>query len=236
MLRRAKNRRWDAIVRRLSAAAFVVAAGGACTAPQQLLLNLLPDGTIPMLLSHFESVGDTNRRRISELEQRRDWAGLAAFAEENLTKDKSSADWWMVAGYAYSQGGQRKRAIECYGEVVRLAPEDQLGWNLLAQSYRLDRQPERAMQIVDRALNVNRDSPEAWFLQGEIYTDIGRFEPAIGGYQEAIKLDQQFAQAWLGLGKAYARLGRSAELKQVSQVLEKLNPAMARELAAASAK
>jgi tetratricopeptide (TPR) repeat protein len=235
-MRGVENRRWDAIVRRLTAAAFVVAACGACTPPQQLLMSLLPDGTIPVLLSHFESVGDTNRRRISELEQRRDWDGLATFAEENLKKDKSNADWWLVAGYAYSQGGQRKRAIECYGEVVRLSPEDPLGWNLLAQSYRLNSQPDRAMQIVNRALNVNRDSPATWFLQGEIYSDIGRFEPAIGGYREAIKLDQQFAQAWLGLGKAYARLGRTTELKQVSKALEKLDPAMARELAAAATK
>lgn len=222
-------------MRELIAAAFVLVAFAACTPQQQLLMNLLPDGTIPVLLSNFQHVGDTNRRRIAEFEQRRDWDGLAKFAEENIKLDKSNADWWLVAGYAYSQSAQRRRAIECYGEVVRLSPEDALGWNLLAQSYRLSGQPERAMQIVDRALNVKQDSPATWFMQGEIYSDMGRFESAIAGYREAIKLDKRFDQAWLGLGKAYARLGWTKELKQVSEALEKLNPAMARELAAAAA-
>ena len=224
-----------AITRCVVAAAFMTLCAG-CTPQQQLLMSLLPDGTIPVLLSHFDKVDDTNRRRIAEFEQRRDWEGLARFAEENVRKDKLNGDWWIVAGYAYSQGGQRKRAIECYNEVVRLAPEDELGWNLLAQSYRFDRQPERALQVVNRALNVSRQEPPTWILQGDIYSDLGRFEPAVRSYQEALKLDQRYGQAWLGMGKAYARLGRNAEVKEVATVLQKLDPELARELAAAVAR
>lgn len=223
----------EAVIRRVVAAAFAALCAG-CTPQQQLLMSLLPDGTIPVLLSHFEKVDDTNRRRIAEFEQRRDWEGLARFAEENVKQDRLNGDWWIVAGYAYSQAGQRKRAIECYNEVVRLVPEDALGWNLLAQSYRFDRQPERALQVVNRALNVSRETPPTWILQGDIYSDLGRFEPAVRSYQEALKLDQRYGQAWLGMGKAYARLGRNAEVREVAKVLEKLDPAMARELAAST--
>jgi tetratricopeptide (TPR) repeat protein len=225
-----------AVIARRLAAAIALVALGACTPQTQLLMSLIPDGTIPMLLSHFERVDDTNRRRISEFEQRRDWDGLARFAEENLKVDQSNSDWWTVAGYAYSQAGQRKRATACYSEVVRLSPEDQLGWNLLAQSYRLDGQPERALQIVNRALNVNKETPPTWILLGDIYSDLGRFESAVKAYQEALKLDQRIGQAWLGMGKAYARLGRSAEVKEVAKTLEKLDPALARELAASTSK
>jgi tetratricopeptide (TPR) repeat protein len=224
-----------AVARCLVAAVLALSCAG-CTPQQQLLMSLLPDGTIPMLLSHFEQVDDTNRRRVSEFEQRRDWDGLARFAEENVKLDKSNSDWWTIAGYAYSQAGQFKRAIACYTEVVRLSPEDQLGWNLLAQSYRRDGQPERALQIVNRALNVNRETPPTWILLGDIYSDLGRFEPAVKAYQQAIKLDQRFPQAWLGIGKAYARLGKHAEAQEAAKVLEKLDPQMARELAASRAK
>jgi tetratricopeptide (TPR) repeat protein len=224
-----------AIARRLVAAIALVALG-ACTPQAQLLMSLIPDGTIPMLLSHFERVDDTNRRRISEFEQRRAWAGLARFAEENLKVDKSNSDWWTIAGYAYSQAGQRKRATACYTEVVRLSPEDALGWNLLAQSYRLDGQPERALQIVNRALNVNRETPPTWILLGHILSDLNRLEPAVKSYQEAIRLDQRYGEAWLGLGKAYSRLGKTAEVREVAKVLEKLDPALARELAGSMAK
>jgi tetratricopeptide (TPR) repeat protein len=215
---------------RLAAAAIL--ACGACTPQQQLLMSLLPDGTIPVLLSHFERVDDTNRRRIVELEQRRDWDGLVKFAEENLAKDKSNSDWWIVAGYAYSQAGQRKRAIESYSEAVRISPDDLLGWNLLANSYRAAGQPDRALQIANRTLDVKRDSAATWLLIGEIYSDVNRLEPAANAYRESIQLDPRLAQAWLGLGKAYARLGRTKERNEITRELEKLDPALARELAA----
>ena len=111
-----------------------------------------------------------------------------------------------------------------------------LGWNLLAQSYRLTGQADRALQILNRALVVRQDTPETWYLVGEIYGDLGRLEPAMSAYRQAIQLDDQFAYAWLGLGKVYARLGRAAELKQVTQALEKLNPTLAKELVAFKAK
>src|SRR5262245_25616758 len=224
-----------AIARPVLAVALVITCTG-CTPQAQLLMSLLPDGTIPVFLSNFSRVADTNRRRISEFEQRRDWDGLARFAEENVKLDRMNSDWWIVAGYAYSQGGKRKEAIACYSEAVRITPEDALGWNLLANSYRLDGQPERALQVVNRALNVNRDTPATWTLQGEILSDLNRFEPAVGAYQEARKLDQQLVQAWLGRGKAYARLGRNAEVKEVTKVLEKLDPDLAKELAASTRK
>jgi tetratricopeptide (TPR) repeat protein len=219
-------------VRHLVAAAFVVIACNGCTPQQQLLFSLIPDGTIPMLLSHFERVDDTNRRRIAEFEQRKDWDGLAKFAEENLKQDKSNSDWWIIAGYAYSQSGQHKRAIESYGEAVRLSPDDMVGWNLLAQAWRSAGQPDRALQVANRALNVKRDSPETWFLVGEANSDLGRAEAAVSAYREALKLEERFAPAWLGLGKAYTRLGRANERKQVEQALERLDPAAAKELAA----
>jgi tetratricopeptide (TPR) repeat protein len=222
--------RHPALVTIRALAAALALACCACTPQQQLIMSLLPDGTIPVLLSHFERMDDTNRRRIVEFEQRRDWGGLAGFAEANLAKDRSNSNWWLIAGYAYSQLEQRRRAIECYTEVVRLEPQDILGWNLLAQAYRLTGQPERALQIANRALAVRTDSPETWFLVGESESDLGRAEPAVKAYRRAIQLEERYAHAWLGLGKAYRRLGRSAEFNHVAQVLDKLNPPLAREL------
>jgi tetratricopeptide (TPR) repeat protein len=222
--------------RHIIAVTFAIALCTACTPYQQLLFSLVPDGTIPMLLSHFERVDDTNRRRVMEFEQRKDWDGLAKFAEEHLKAEKSNSDWWTIAGYAYSQAGNYKRAIECYGEAVRLTPDDMVAWNLLAQSYRSAGQPERALQIANRALNIKSDSSQTWYLVGELNGDLGRYVPAANAYGESIKLDEGFAPAWLGLGKVYARLGRTAELKKVAETLRQLDPALARELAAFTAK
>ena len=221
------------IARYCVAAALALIAGGGCMTPQQhLLFSLLPDGTIPMLLSHLERVEDSNRKKIAEFEKRNDWDGLAKFAEENIQLDKANAHWWIIAGYAYSKAGQRERSVRSFSEAVRMSPDDMVGWNLLIEEYRTMGQPDRALQIANRALNVRTDVPETWYLTGETYSDLRRYEPASNAYGTALKLDENHTRAWLGLGKVYARLGRTAELKQVTDTLQKLDPERARELAA----
>lgn len=194
-------------------------------------MSLLPEGTFPILLSHLEKTEDSNRRRIAELDARGDWTGLARFADENLARDRSNTDWWLVKGYAYSRLERHERAAECYSEMVRLAPDNMLGWNLLAQTQRAMRQPQRAVQTLDNALLVRRDMPATWFLLGESYTDLGRYSPAAQAYRQALQLNREFTQAWYGLGRAYARQGRQADAEEIVRALERLDPVLARQLA-----
>ncbi len=203
----------------------------ACTPPTAALFSLLPDGTTSILLSHFQSIDESNQKRVAELEARKDWEGLAKLAEENLARDRNSSEWWIVAGYAHSQAGRYQRASECYSEVVRLAPDDMLGWSLLAQSYRDAKQPLRAVQTLNNAHRVRQGTAETWFLLGESYSDLDRDLPAASAYREAVQRNGEFARAWFGLGRAYARLGRRAEFEQALQRLAPLNTSLAKELA-----
>ena len=84
--------------------------------------------------------------------------GLARFAEENVKLDKSNSDWWIVAGYAYSQGGeaqagdsllQRGGAHHARGRAGMESARELISSRHPA--------PERALQIVNRALNVSRE-------------------------------------------------------------------------------
>lgn len=202
-----------------------------CTPQAALVSALLPDGTMSILLSHLEKEEDGNRKRILQLEARKDWDGIAKFAEENLAKDRNNANWWFIAGYAHSEAGRHQRAIECYSEMVRLAPDDMLGSSALAQSYRNTRQPLRAVQTLNNAHRVRKGTPATYFLLGESYSDLDRDLPAASAYREAIQLDGEFAKAWFSLGRAYARLGRMADYETALNTLGKLNPALAKELA-----
>ena len=203
----------------------------ACTPQTAALVAALPDGTIPFLLSHLQGMEQGNRKRVAELEARRDWDGHTKLAEENLALDRNSSDWWTVAGYAHSQAGRHQRASERYSEVVRLAPDDMLGWSLLAQSYRDAKQPLRAVQTLNNAHLVRQGTAETWFLLGESYSDLDRDLPAASAYREAVQQNGEFARAWFGLGRAYARLGRRAEFEQALKRLEQLNAPLAKELA-----
>jgi len=222
---------------RILLAAMCLTLFAACTPQTQLLMALLPEGTIPILLGHLQKVDDTNRQRIAEYEQRRDWAGLAKFAEENVAKDRSNSSWWLVAGYAHAQHRQHARAIECFQEAVRLEPDVPEAWNLLAQTYRDSGRPERAVQVLENALTILREAPVTVYLLGESYTDLRRNDRAANAYRQAIQLDGGFVEAWAGLGRAYARLGRISDARDVARTLEKSAPQYAeminREIAAA---
>jgi tetratricopeptide (TPR) repeat protein len=213
------------------AAALALLACCGCTPQQWLLASVVPDGTTSILLSHFEQEADGNRQRIAELEAKKDWDGLAQFAEANLKQDKNNANWWFVAGYAHSEAGRPQRAIECYGEMVRLAPDDMEGWSLLAKSYRDTRQPLRAVNALNNAHLVRKGTAETYFLLGESYSDLDRDLPAAAAYREAVQLDTQLSRAWFGLGRASARLGRADDFDAALKSLNGLDPALAKELA-----
>lgn len=194
-------------------------------------MSLIPEGTFTILMSHLEKTSDTNRRRVAELDARGDWNGLVEFAEQNLAHDRSNTDWWLVKGYAYTQLGQHEQAADCYAEMVRLGPDNMLGWNLLAQSQRAMRQPQHAVKTLENALLVRRDAPTTWFMLGESYTDLNRYQPAAQAYRRAVRLNREFTKAWYGLGRAYARQGRHADFEEVVRVLTRLDPPLAQRLA-----
>src|SRR5262245_46212459 len=99
------------MMRRRPLLAFLLASVLAGCTPQQALISaLLPDGTVSVLLSHLQGEEDGNRKRVVELEGRKDWDGLVKLADENLKKDPNNTAWWLVSGYAYSQAGRHQRA------------------------------------------------------------------------------------------------------------------------------
>lgn len=216
---------------RLLGAAGMLAALLGCTPQQALLSSIIPDGTTSVLLSHLQSEEEGNRKQVAALEARKDWDGLVKLAEQNLAREPRIAGWWFTAGYAHSQAGRHQRAAECFREMANLSPDDIEGWELLAQEYLASGQPRQAVQILTNALRVRDNSPPTWLLLGQGYEDLARPDLAVGAYRSAIKLDNQLAQAWLGLGRSSARLNRRSDYDQALKTLEKLDPALAKQLA-----
>ena len=212
--------------RRIAVAAMAAVLAG-CTGAAPLLLAALPDGTLSVLLGKLQSESDGNRRRVAELEQAADWAGLAQFAEQNIAKEHNNASWWMVAGYAYSRQLLHVRAIESFQEMVRLEPQAPEGWNLLAQEYRAAGDPRQAISVLTRALTAVRDAPVTHMLLGESYNDVGRFDLAERAYRQALDLDAGLTPAWVGLARSQIKLGRPAEAERIARALERSDPQLA---------
>ena len=200
---------------------------GACTPAGQLIFALLPDGTVPMLLSHLERESDTNRRRVAEFEKAGDWSGLAQFADENIAKQPGNNSWWLVAGYAYSRQNNHARAIDCFREMVRLEPQAPDGWNLLAQEHRLLGEPRQAVDVLTRALDALRESPTTLVLLGDSYGDLNRFEPAARAYKQALDIDGNLGPAWAGLARSHLMLKQWGEAENIARAVEKSFPQLA---------
>lgn len=210
--------------------ALLLSTLAACTPQQMLLSALVPDGTASMLLGNLQGIADANRQRIAELEQRGDWPGLAAFAEQNISRDPFSAEWRLVAGYAWSQAREFGRAAAQFAEMVRIAPDEVLGYHLLAEAQRESGQPERAVVTLERALQIDREPAQTLRLQGDALSAAGDNAGALSAYNRALSLDGRLEPAWWGYGRAALSLGRIAEARQAVSALAGMQSARAAEL------
>ena len=219
--------------RTLLVAAMMVSLGCACTPQAALLASLVPQGTLEVLLGNLERVRSDYRERVVALERKGAWKELAALAAGELGKDRSNADWWLIAGYAHSRMREHAAAADAYAQVIRLEPDNPAGWHLLAQTHREAGAPHRAVNALNNALPALRDSALTYYLLGESYADMKRYAEAAAAYEGALKIEQQFPAAWFSLGIAYMRVGRVAEARSVAVHLGKLDPKLAERLDAA---
>lgn len=216
-------------VLQLLAAVTCAALLAACTPQQALIASLIPAGAVGTMLGNLERVSADNYKHVVELETRRDWQGLASFADANLAKDRFNPDWMLVAGYARTQQGEHREAAKLYAEAARLEPDHATAWHLLAQSYRASGEPERAANVLNNALAL-RNPALTYYLLGESYGDLGRHAEAAAAYREAVKIEQRFPAAWLSLAKTYRKLGRTTDAREAELQLENIDPKLARRL------
>ncbi len=215
---------------RLVASGFLFLLLVACTPQQMLLSALVPDGTASVMLGNLQGIAAANRQRIAELEQRGDWPALATFAEQNISRDPFSAEWRLVAGYAWSQASEFGRAVAHFAEMVRIAPDEVLGYHLLAEAQREAGQPERAVVTLERALQIDREPAQTLRLLGDAEAARGRPAAAMDAYRRGLSLQANMAPAWFGLGQSALRLGRERDAAEVLRNLQRLQAPQAAEL------
>ena len=170
------------------------------------------------------------RKLISELNKKKDWAGLLRFAQGKQRQDPAGSDWGVIAGYALFRQSDYPKAISMLTPVVRSNPEDVGAWNLLGEAQRKAGQPGQAVRTLERASVVGRTSFVTFFFLGEAYRDAQRLDLAVQAYGETTRLAPDFAQGWFELGSASARMGDRSQAAAALESLQKLDPELATSL------
>jgi len=199
---------------------------GACAAA----LPFIP--VTPLLSAALSSRvnDDATAKLIVELEIKKDWAGLGAFAQRHIEIDPEDIDWWVILAFAQIQQKQYTQASEILNRAIARNPEDVDPRNLLGEALRLSGQPVPAAQVLERAISISSNTPATRFLLGEAYRDDNRLERAKEAYRDAVRIDPEFSPAWAGLAGVLARIGPRDEFEEAIKQLMKLEPEMAKQI------
>jgi cytochrome c-type biogenesis protein CcmH/NrfG len=201
-----------------------------CTAACATALAFIP--VTPLLSTALSSRinDDSTAKEIVELEIKKDWPGLKAYALSRLAQNPEDIDWWVILAYAQIQNKEYKTAIDLLNRAIVRSPEDIDPRNLLGEALRLSGDPVRAAQVLERAVSINSNTAATRFLLGEAYRDDNRLERAKGAYQDALRIDAEFSPALAGLAGVLARTGPRAEFEETINLLMKLEPELAQQI------
>src|SRR4029077_12858792 len=100
-------------------------------------------------------------------------------------------------------------------------------WINLALAHLRLNQFEKAIQLLLERIRVAPDDADAWTNLGYAYNGVQQYDKAIRASEEAIRIRGDDAYAWYYLGTSYAMQQQRNKVKEVYQVLRKLNPELA---------
>ena len=104
------------------------------------------------------------------------------------------------------QMGQPKQAAKLAALAVRLDPQDERLWSVLAEAQLRSDDLEQAGQSLARAKNLNPDKAGLWFAQGALALRDERPEEALPLIQRGLELDPKIPAGYFDLGNAHIML------------------------------
>ena len=104
------------------------------------------------------------------------------------------------------QMGQPKQAAKLAALAVRLDPQDERLWSVLAEAQLRNDDLEEASQSLARAKDLNPDKAGLWFAQGALALRDERPEEALPLIQRGLELDPKIPAAYFDLGNAHIML------------------------------
>lgn len=137
---------------------------------------------------------------------------------------------WRALGDAYLKVKQVENAINAYEEAVSLAPSNAGSWAGLGRSYVTAKKYDKAVAAYEESVRLNPNDARSWLGLGISYHAYKQFAKAIDAYQVALSLKSEFdADIWYFLGSTYWVQGNRDKVREVYDVLRKLDATKAKE-------
>ncbi len=105
------------------------------------------------------------------------------------------AESFNYRGVAYRLKGDLDRAIQDYGQAIKLNGKFASVYNNRGVAYDRKGEYDRALQDYEQAIKL-KPSPEVYFNRGNAYLAKAQYDHAIDDYNQAIRLKADFAPAY----------------------------------------
>jgi lipoprotein NlpI len=153
--------------------------------------------------------------------------GCTALIQSGAGNNLKLADAFFNRGAAYYLTGQYDRAIQDYGQAIRLKPDFVLAFLDRGLAYYTTGQYDRAIQDYGQVIRQKPDLAMAFNNRGYAYDAKGQYDRAIQDYDKAIHLKPDFASAFVDRGIAYYHNGQyDSALQDYDQAI-RLRPDLA---------
>jgi tetratricopeptide (TPR) repeat protein len=121
--------------------------------------------------------------------------GCSSVIKAGRESGEKLADAFNNRGIAYRAKGELERAIQDYGEAIKLNGKLASVYNNRGVAYDHKGELDRAIQDYEQAIKL-KPSPEAYFNRGNAYLAKAQYDHAIDDYNQATKLKTDFAPAY----------------------------------------
>lgn len=121
--------------------------------------------------------------------------GCSAIIKAGRERGEKLAEAFTNRGVAYRLKGEYDRAIQDYGQAIRLNPKFAAAYNNRGVAYDNKGDYDQAIVDYDQAIKL-KPSAETHFNRGNAYLGKGQYDHAIDDFNQAIKLKPDLARAF----------------------------------------
>jgi tetratricopeptide (TPR) repeat protein len=159
---------------------------------------------------------------------------LAVFSLGNISYLKNqnfqkSQNEWLIKSIKFEDKRDWNGMLTHSLTWTEVQPQEEAAWFSLGNAYAECERYTEAIESYKHALNINNNYADIWFNLGLMYSKVGQYNEAIGSFKQSVNIDKEFLAAWVNLGITCYQVGQTNQVKEVYEVLKKLDQSTAEE-------